>query len=124
MDIVDRLLQGRCDPGPTSDPHECELPSDECPCAIRVGAAAEITSLRRERDEALAAMAWRPIETAPKDGTRLWLYWPKAFLDDRQCVGWWVDDPHEGGRWVDSADQQFDPPSHWRELPPLPEITK
>lgn len=47
MDIVDRLLQGRCDPGPTSDPHECELPADECPCAIRADAAAEITRLRK-----------------------------------------------------------------------------
>jgi hypothetical protein len=137
MDIVDRLLQGRCDPGPTSDPHECELPSDECPCAIRADAAAEITRLRKERDEARAAITWRPIETAPKDGTHVFLYVPGDSLyptvghyDTREYFMKEYGDADymdEGWRWsygypADFHDDALEP-TRWMPLP-TPEATK
>jgi hypothetical protein len=69
---------------------------------------------------------WRPIETAPKDGTRLYLAHSQAAFD-----GWWEDDVWgdgtEGG-WVDgSADRYDEPvilhPTHWLPIPELPTET-
>ena len=71
--------------------------------------------------------AWLPIETAPKDGTRVLL------------TGWWEDDPTSGHRWTcdgfwdDLTEEWFEhpdrvptdgalvPPTHWLPLPPPPE---
>jgi hypothetical protein len=76
--------------------------------------------------DALAALpvqqGWQPIETAPRDGTRLWLYWPDAPRDDRQSVGWWHESIH-GCWWMDHFDTERETPSHWRELPPAPEAS-
>lgn len=66
-------------------------------------------------------MDWQPIETAPKDGTRLWLFYPDARADDQQVVGWFVDDLRNGPRWIDHADcREFDEPTHWMPLPDPP----
>lgn len=73
----------------------------------------EITMAEREADN------WQPIETAPKDGARLWLFWPLAHVDDQQAIGWWIDTP-TGGYWTDALDCRFEPPSHWQPLPPPP----
>jgi hypothetical protein len=177
MDIVDRLLQGRCGPGPTSDPHECELPSDECPCAIRADAAAEITRLRttetnlesdctriygemveirnevpndfllvppdggdvktyeavramaveitrlrKERDEARAAMTWQPIETAPKDGTEILVCGPDKNGGLYRAVQRWPE--NWGLYWpVTYMAYAAGEPAHWMPLP-TPEATK
>jgi hypothetical protein len=54
----------------------------------------------------LEAMRWRPIDTAPHDGTWLLLYHP----DGMMTVGCWV-----GGEAPDEND-----PTHWMPLPPPP----
>lgn len=65
---------------------------------------------------------WRPIETAPKDGTRVWLYYPDAYKDDRQVVGWYDRDIRDGDRWVDHADaMEFSEPTHWMPRPEPPQ---
>lgn len=75
---------------------------------------------------------WQPIETAPKDGTRILLHtrWdgdeitPDAF--DEVQIGWWddgnaLDDPasiwHRPARW--ELDKVGDP-IHWMPLPEPP----
>lgn len=87
-----------------------------------------------------AARAWRPIETAPRDGTivlcayrlngETWamdaMYWDAEFhttyLDEE------ADDAVHTGAWTDgSIDANEDPmefrPSHWMPLPAPPEST-
>lgn len=79
---------------------------------------------------------WRPIETAPKDGTQILVACPKAvgvvaweWVIQSKGLGWW--------RWqagpVEAAYGDYDPspiagkddlsgePTHWRPLPPPPE---
>lgn len=59
---------------------------------------------------------WQPIETAPKDGTRVlvadedvWMavarYWP--------CNSYWIEDAASG--------MKLNPPTHWLPLPPPPQ---
>ena len=72
-------------------------------------------------------MEWRPIETAPKDGTRIvvltkWKNVRKAewkqhnWLDGRPCgpKTWWRNEFHNGG--------EPDTPLYWIALPPLPSL--
>lgn len=65
-------------------------------------------------------MNWQPIETAPKDGTWIWAYWPEAIFEDRQCPAVW--EYHvDGYRWTDPADsKEFVQPTHWMPLPAPP----
>lgn len=72
---------------------------------------------------AKAAGGWRLIDgddPAPRDGTRLWLYWPSNYADDRQSVGWWEKNL-DGDHWIDNADSDWNgQPSHWMHLPTSP----
>ncbi len=71
---------------------------------------------------------WQPIETAPKDGSRV-IMWGRY---NSVCIAAWRDD-----RWFVDADESraiesqtdfgieyktFDFPSHWMPLPTPPEI--
>ena len=75
---------------------------------------------------------WQPIESAPKDGTRIML-WEQ--YSDVPFVGWWVPSAwtvsHEHvdavGGWegaivVDRIEQKFI--THWMPLPQPPQVTK
>lgn len=64
---------------------------------------------------------WQPIETAPKDGTKIVLFWP----EDKYCsLGAWFDDPMGGcwcfGTWEDpQPSDESDQPTLWMSLGPL-----
>lgn len=65
---------------------------------------------------------WQPIETAPKDGTSIWLFCPND--EPQQAAGFWANDPN-GPYWafceqlvMDVVGQAF--PTHWQPLPEPP----
>jgi len=78
-----------------------------------------LTRLEKAKD------GWRPIETAPKDGStillaeRTWggnlVVTPGRWFEDEQ--GWWEHGSHP----TDYADQRIDHPTHWMPLPSPPE---
>lgn len=63
------------------------------------------------------AIGWRPIESAPKDGTTIlaWWYWEP---NDAVTVRW--DDDYRS--WVDTSREIYHPPSHWMPLPDPPAV--
>jgi hypothetical protein len=62
-------------------------------------------------------MTWRPIETAPKDGTRILTYCPKAPEYDHRAVR---ENYFKDGTWM-LSNSTFWPPTHWMPLPTPPE---
>jgi hypothetical protein len=74
-----------------------------------------LTALRQQQ----AAMAWRPISSAPKGGTYILAFVPKW------GIPWQAIYREEGGRWFMLDDQRdaygaFEP-THWLPLPNPPE---
>lgn len=73
---------------------------------------------------------WQPIETAPKDGTPILLYWPHYPDEEKGVVwlgAWKVNDRLAKGYFSDSCEwddfEMAEPryaPSHWQPLPPPP----
>jgi hypothetical protein len=65
---------------------------------------------------------WQPIETAPKDGTRVILGWPGGGVR----YGFYLDNSHTSGPWAGwrgpSMELPFPspPPTHWQPLPAPP----
>lgn len=74
---------------------------------------------------------WQPIETAPKDGTRVLLFFPVFGIKPHQEFGQWVTQKHNkkpvpywsgdcqsiyGMQWYRSFT-----PSHWKPLSPMPD---
>ena len=95
------------------------------PPPLLTQAADEIERLRRLRQQALDAAArlrkernnagWQPIETAPKDGTQVLLYWP--IWSDTPGIGCWLKN-----EWVvEGALYSVEGPTHWMPLPKAPE---
>lgn len=82
--------------------------------------------------QARAALAdWQPIETAPKDGTRILLIasgWSNTNAAER---GYWERQPYhkkpkpywQYDRWNASTSREH-PPTHWMPLPPAPLATE
>lgn len=82
------------------------------------------------------AESWHPIETAPKDGSRILLFQPtparyiadgfKGGNEHGQMqeiwMGKWVDPDDEEGYWGDHGDNAklLSDPTHWCELPDPP----
>jgi hypothetical protein len=58
---------------------------------------------------------WQPIETAPKDGTEVFV----AYVDGYRAIGFFV-----GERWRERYTETICYPTHWMPLPPLPEVTE
>lgn len=56
----------------------------------------------------------RPIETAPKDGTRILGHDRNGWHEM-----WWKQDHYDGEFWQDDADSEPDP-THWLPCPPKP----
>ena len=68
-------------------------------------------------------MQWQPIETAPKDGTRILAYWPDTYGNNSavQVETWWgpwgkASTWQSAFEWADGACV----PTHWMPLPPPP----
>lgn len=69
---------------------------------------------------------WQPIETAPKDGTRVLAYWPDCYGNGSACaVESWFGPWGKGNadqtwqspfEWADGHND----PTHWMPLPPPP----
>jgi Protein of unknown function (DUF551) len=105
------------------------IAADDLPIIEAVAVAAP--SWPREIVAEAAALAaapaeedgWRPIETAPKDGTWI-LGWSKCGAVE-DCIQVWrcYYEFHEGWFWQNAADtSDLDhQPTHWRPLPPAPE---
>lgn len=57
---------------------------------------------------------WRPIETAPKDGTDVLVLWDRG--GTMQVASCWE------GTWTDANDDELivSPPTHWMPLPEPP----
>ena len=87
----------------------------------------------------MTASAWRPIETAPKDGTSILLHCSRYFRDESPALecddvntvvaSWWErEEPNadgELGDWICYMDLFMDPlcpfePTHWMPLPDPP----
>lgn len=66
------------------------------------------------------ADGWRPIESAPTDGTPVWAYQPNGTPQGAQFIAWMDDHIDCGLCWFDEQDSEPEP-THWRPLPPPPE---
>ena len=69
--------------------------------------------------ERLRVLAWQDISTAPKDGTRIIVYRPKADPNYIPHVGadYW-DKTYFGGAWMKSREDTQ--PTHWMPFPEPP----
>ena len=92
-------LDGDTPEGPTRETYEL------------ISALRELRAYRKE--------GWRPIETAPKDGTEILVCGPacSGFYFSVAC---WKDRWQESW-WSDYEDEELFPPSHWMPLPAAPE---
>lgn len=73
-------------------------------------------------------MEWQPIETAPKDGTQILLFWPYITQEGGVTTGHWYR-AGEGvpDRWYSPIVNGYaTPPTHWMPLPspPSPEDSR
>lgn len=72
---------------------------------------------------------WMPIETAPKDGTSVILFWPYITQDGFVSSGQWFSGHYDvetgargNGYWYSwNVNSGATPPTHWMPLPPPPE---
>lgn len=86
---------------------------------LRIQRRDELRSILRRHFAGLEAEQWRPIETAPKDGTPILLWNPTWYQDKGgMCVGLWSTVSPAGWYAVEHA-MHIDP-THWRPLPPPP----
>lgn len=60
-------------------------------------------------------MKWQPIETAPRDGTRVLIYNGEDVLEARYCFGCWQDPVYS--EWMGDVAGK---PTHWMPLPEPP----
>ena len=75
-----------------------------------------ISELQAENERLKQQLAWQPIETAPKDGTRV-LLWRRAIRDQPTPImadGFWCETC-----WV--WPYLLSEPTHWQPLPTPPE---
>ena len=62
---------------------------------------------------------WQPIETAPKDGTRILAYAPDSLLGPTQAVIYWWELGDEIALWCGADETPFRA-THWMPLPEPP----
>lgn len=85
----------------------------------KTGVIAQLTARVAELE---AAQGWQPIETAPKDGTIIFVEaYDHARLTGPVHSGYWSP-AYEGGpyAWVEDYDYKICDPTHWMPLPQPP----
>lgn len=118
-DTLDRLLMGKATEGDQLLAHN----------SIRSSAAeadatywkSQHTTLLTAYNELLAAKGWLPIESAPKDGTRILVYSPQSPPPGIYACYWGVSEQ----AWLfDVGLGAYQPrtsaATHWQPLPPAP----
>ncbi|UNY40271.1 hypothetical protein KLEP181_gp30 [Paracoccus phage vB_PmaP_KLEP18-1] len=95
----------------------------------RVRWALENADFIRAFDGVRRETGWQPIETAPKDGTLILMFWPESV--NNRTLGhvistgsidddWWDVDNWTAGKILDEGATK---PTHWMPLPPAPPTT-
>ena len=83
----------------------------------------EIT-LARHRAQAERGEAWRPIETAPRNGDWFLALEPASQCNAHYACKFYYRDEYAGDLWLSSCGQYVTDspePTHWMPLPPAPE---
>jgi len=64
---------------------------------------------------------WQPIESAPKDGTKILCYHPSLFAYNETWEEWQMVLVWDGDKWTD-LDEGYEAnhPTHWQPLPKPP----
>jgi hypothetical protein len=65
---------------------------------------------------------WKPIETAPRDGTLILLY-GRTHDEKWNVCSWFMEEDAEGNEvtgWYNWDWEYYEPPTHWMELPEAP----
>jgi hypothetical protein len=113
-DVI-RVAEGREEAGRREGLHEISR-------ELRLDALTALRELQSLRASAAKEDVWRPIETAPKDGTRVILGWPGGGVR----YGFYLDNsrtsPPRAGWRGPSMELPFPspPPTHWQPLPAPP----
>ena len=85
------------------------------------------TYIQVQAEDREQPQGWQPIETAPKDGTAILLWWP-YWSSSRAIVGWWAPRQPDLGwsAWESSYQGNCPGPTHWMPLPepPTEELTE
>lgn len=90
------------------DACDCGAPT---PCICMDGPSmAELANALRE---ALTASLWRPIETAPRDGTRVLVCWQDTGVVESA-------EYTQGAGWTGAACFWIRDPTHWQPRPEVP----
>ena len=83
----------------------------------------EMTELERRklidagRQSIACTNGWRPIETAPKDGTKV-LLWNNGGMD----IYWWHENKYDDiPNWISETGWTPATPNHWQPLPKPPQ---
>lgn len=66
---------------------------------------------------------WKTIDTAPKDGTWFWAFYPRQHrYEDQFAVARWREAEHgnEAMFWDSAEHRDDEQPTHWMPLPKLP----
>ena len=74
-------------------------------------------------------LGWQPIETAPKDETRILT----VIVGFHIAIGWWfaeeekwmttdAEDYADEGSWVEAVRDSYYHPTHWMPLPEAPNV--
>lgn len=87
-----------------------------------------ITALTTERDALREANAWQPIETAPRDGTKILVFTHRENVEISKWFESYFDEyePVEGTEYFRKVRRKYtegwnsNTPTHWRPLPAPP----
>ncbi len=71
-------------------------------------------------------MEWQPIETAPRDGTNILVWWPSEMhcpVTAHYSTGKWTNEPGFAWKFTGWGQEKKTEPTHWMPLPEPPKDT-